>query len=103
MDLWIVYVPLDAEQRTNRTFGVLSVRKPGVPLLLDAAWPLLVWFTERIFKEDRTIVELEQAAHDKQGADWNHEVFPVINELRELLRTCGAREVIPIREVPNLV
>ena len=102
MDLWIIYVPLDAQQRTNRTFGLLSVRRPAVPFLLDAAWPLLVWFTERIFKEDRTIVELEQAAHDNQGADWNHEVFPVINELRDLLRECGERTVIPIREVSEV-
>lgn len=99
MDLWIVYVPLDAAQRTNRTFGLLSIRKPGFPFALDAAWPLLVWFTERIFKEDRWIVEREQEAHDKQGADWNHEVFPVINELRDLLRSCGDRTVIPIREI----
>ncbi|AOK21841.1 aromatic ring-hydroxylating oxygenase subunit alpha [Burkholderia ubonensis] len=98
MDLWIVYVPLDAAQRTNRTFGLLSIRKPGIPFALDLAWPLLVWFTERIFKEDRWIVELEQQAHDAQGADWNHEVFPVINELRDLLRHCGGRTVIPIRD-----
>lgn len=98
MDLWIVYVPLDAAQRTNRTFGLLSIRKPGIPFALDLAWPLLVWFTERIFKEDRWIVEREQEAHDKQGADWNHEVFPVINELRDLLRQCGGRTVIPIRQ-----
>lgn len=98
MDLWIVYVPLDAAQRTNRTFGLLSIRKPAVPFALDLAWPLLVWFTERIFREDRWIVEREQEAHDRQGADWNHEVFPVINELRDLLRQCGARTVIPIRD-----
>jgi phenylpropionate dioxygenase-like ring-hydroxylating dioxygenase large terminal subunit len=98
MDLWIVYVPLDAEQRTNRTFGLLSIRKPRIPFALDLAWPLLVWFTERIFKEDRWIVEQEQEAHDKQGADWNHEVFPVILELRDLLRNSGGRTVIPIRE-----
>ncbi|CAE6767062.1 aromatic ring-hydroxylating oxygenase subunit alpha [Paraburkholderia haematera] len=90
MSLWIVYVPLDREQRTNRTFGLLSIRKPGIPGVLDLAWPLLVWFTERIFKEDRAIVEAEQRAHDTQGADWNHEVFPVINELRALLRESGA-------------
>ncbi len=95
MNLWIIYVPLDAEQRTNRTFGLLSIKKPGIPGALDLAWPLLVWFTERIFKEDREIVEAEQAAHDKQGADWNHEVFPVINELRDLLRECGAPELTP--------
>jgi hypothetical protein len=99
MDLWICYVPLDREQRTNRTFGLLSIKRPKIGALLDVAWPLLVWFTERIFKEDRWIVELEQAAHDAQGADWNHEVFPVINDLRDLLRECGApvaRRVIPI-------
>ena len=67
MDLWIVYVPLDAEQRTNRTFGLLSIHKPGIPFALDLAWPLLVWFTERIFREDRWIVEREQEAHDRQA------------------------------------
>jgi renierapurpurin 18,18'-hydroxylase len=102
MDLWIIYVPLDAEQRTNRTFGLLSVKRPKLGFLLDAAWPLLVWFTERIFAEDRWIVEREQEAHDAQGADWNHEVFPVINELRDLLRQCGApaaRRIVPIEPV----
>ncbi|NPT58031.1 aromatic ring-hydroxylating oxygenase subunit alpha [Paraburkholderia elongata] len=94
MDLWIVYVPLDREQRTNRTFGLLSIRKPGIPGALNLAWPLLVWFTERIFKEDRAIVEAEQRAHDTQGADWNHEVFPVINELRALLRESGAPDQV---------
>jgi renierapurpurin 18,18'-hydroxylase len=94
MDLWIVYVPLDREQRTNRTFGLLSIRKPGIPGVLNLAWPLLVWFTERIFKEDREIVEAEQRAHDSQGADWNHEVFPVINELRDLLRESGAPDQV---------
>jgi phenylpropionate dioxygenase-like ring-hydroxylating dioxygenase large terminal subunit len=89
MDLWIIYVPIDREQRSNRTFGLLSVRRPRIPLLLDAAWPVLVWFTERIFREDREIVELEQAAHDRQGADWNQEVFPVIRDLRDLLAESG--------------
>jgi hypothetical protein len=90
LDLWAVYVPLDREQRTTRVFGLVSIKRPRVPLLLDLAWPVLVWFTERIFKEDRWVVEREQEAHDAQGADWNHEVFPVINELRDLLRRCGA-------------
>jgi len=89
MDLGIAYVPLDKEQRTNRTFGLLSIQRPGIPGLLDVLWPLLVWFTERIFKEDRWIVEREQEAHDRQGADWNQEVFPVIKELRALLAECG--------------
>jgi len=96
MDLWISYVPQDAAQRTNRVFGLLSVKRPKIPGLLDAAWPLLVWFTERIFREDRWIVELEQQAHDRQGGDRNQEVFPVIRELRGLLTQCGAPgEVTP--------
>ncbi len=89
MNLWIAYVPIDAAQRSNRTFGLLSVRRPKIPGLLEIAWPLLVWFTERIFAEDRAIVELEQAAHDAQGADWNQEVFPVIRDLRALLAENG--------------
>ena len=92
MDLWIVYVPLDREQRRIRTFGLLSVQRPKIPFVLDAAWPLLVLFTERIFKEDREIVEMEQAAHDAQGSDWNQEVFPVIRNLRALLAARGAPE-----------
>ncbi|AVA35943.1 renierapurpurin 18,18'-hydroxylase [Cupriavidus metallidurans] len=103
MDLWIAYVPLDAAQRTNRTFGMLSIRRPGIPFALDLAWPLLVWFTERIFKEDRWIVEREQEAHDRQGEDWNHEVFPVIRDLRDLLRECGGRTVIPIQRLETQV
>jgi hypothetical protein len=92
MDLWIVYVPLDRAQKTNRTFGLLSIQRPAkVPFLLDAAWPILVWFTERIFTEDRWIVEEEQKAWDAQGADWNQEVFPAIRELRDLLGRCGLR------------
>jgi hypothetical protein len=89
MDLWIAYVPTDAAQRRNRTFGLLSIRRPKIPGVLELAWPLLVWFTERIFAEDRAIVEMEQAAHDSQGADWNQEVFPVIRDLRALLARSG--------------
>jgi phenylpropionate dioxygenase-like ring-hydroxylating dioxygenase large terminal subunit len=92
MDLWIVYVPLDAEQRRIRTFGLLSINKPKGILGragLTVGWPFLVAFTERIFKEDRWIVEAEQAAHDRQGANLNQEVFPVIRELTALLGRCG--------------
>jgi len=96
MHLWICYTPLDAAQSFNRTFGLLSVRRPGIPGLLDLAWPILVWFTEAIFKEDRAIVEMEQAAHDAQGADWNQEAFPAIRDLRQLLVANG----LPITSGP---
>ncbi len=90
LDVWLCYTPLDAEQKTNRTFGYLSVKRPPVPLVIDALWPFVTWFTEKIFEEDKEIMELEQAAHDAQGADWNHEVFPAIKDLREVLRRCGS-------------
>jgi phenylpropionate dioxygenase-like ring-hydroxylating dioxygenase large terminal subunit len=89
LDVWLCYTPLDTAQRTNRTFGYLSVKKSGIPGLTALAWPFITWFTERIFLEDKVIVEAEQAAHDAQGADWNNEVFPVIRDLRALLARQG--------------
>jgi phenylpropionate dioxygenase-like ring-hydroxylating dioxygenase large terminal subunit len=89
MHLWIAYTPQDVEQKINRTFGLLSVRRPKIPGLLTLGWPALVWFTERIFAEDRAIVEMEQAAWDRQGGDRNQEVFPVIRDLRALLAANG--------------
>jgi renierapurpurin 18,18'-hydroxylase len=89
LDVWLGYTPLDRKQRTNRTFGHLSVKKPGFAPLLYLAWPFITWFTENIFREDKHIVEQEQAAHDAQGADWNNEVFPAIRDLRALLARCG--------------
>ena len=83
-------MPLDAEGRSNRTFGLPSVWRPRIPGMIEAVWPLLVLFTERIFTEDRPIVEMEQASHDRQGADHNQEVFPPIVDLRGLPTRCGA-------------
>ena len=89
LDVWLGYTPLDAEQRTNRTYGYLSVKKPPVPGLIHAVWPFVVWFTENIFREDKEIVEFEQQAYDAQGADWNNEVFPALRDLRGVLARCG--------------
>ncbi|HEX5281717.1 MAG TPA: aromatic ring-hydroxylating dioxygenase subunit alpha [Micropepsaceae bacterium] len=89
LDVWLGYTPQDREQRTNRTFGYLSVKKPKVAALLYVAWPFITWFTENIFREDKDIVEREQAAHDAQGADWNNEIFPAICDLRQVLARCG--------------
>jgi len=95
MHLWICYTPVDAAQTYNRTFGLLSICRPKLSWLLDLGWPALIWFTDRIFKEDREIVEMEQAAHDRQGADWNQEVFPPIRDLRGLLAANGVRITAP--------
>ncbi len=89
LDVWLCYTPLDGEQRSNRTFGYLSVKKPPIPGLIHAAWPFVVWFTENIFREDKDIVEYEQRAHDAQGADWNNEIFPAIRDLRDVLARSG--------------
>jgi len=89
LSVWLGYTPLDSEQRTNRTYGYLSVKRPPVPGLIDAVWPFVTWFTEGIFHEDKDIVEHEQRAHDAQGADWNNEVFPALRDLRGVLARCG--------------
>ena len=31
LEVWLGYTPLDAQQRTNRTYGYLSVKKPKFP------------------------------------------------------------------------
>lgn len=95
LHVWLGYTPAGADQRQNRTFIVLSVRRPKLPGMLELAWPFLTWFTNRVFAEDREIVELEQAAWDAQGGDRNQEVFPAIKELRRLLANCGAPPSVP--------
>ncbi|MEX2525385.1 MAG: aromatic ring-hydroxylating dioxygenase subunit alpha [Gammaproteobacteria bacterium] len=92
LDLWITYIPVDRKQRINHTFGLINVRRPGIPGLLDLLWPFIVYFTNGIFNEDRWVVEMEQAAFDEQGADWNQEIFPVILKVRDLL----IRKGVPI-------
>jgi hypothetical protein len=89
LDLWITYVPVDAEQRRNHTYALMNIRKPGIPGIMEVLWPFIVWFTNGIFAEDKWVVEMEQAAFDHQGADWNQEIFPVVQRTRELLRRKG--------------
>jgi hypothetical protein len=103
LDVWLGYTPLDAEQRSNRTFGYLSVKKPKIPGLIHAAWPFITWFTEGIFTQDKHIVEQEQKAHDEQGADWNNEVFPAVRDLRAVLLRCGvAMDAVMELPLPNI-
>jgi len=54
-------------KKSNRTFGYLSAKKPALSWMLYAAWPFITLFTERIFREDKEIVEKEQCAYDAQG------------------------------------
>jgi phenylpropionate dioxygenase-like ring-hydroxylating dioxygenase large terminal subunit len=91
--LWVAYVPEDAEQRTNHVYGLLMIEKPPVPGILNLGWPLIRRFTEGVFAEDRMAVEAEQRAWDEQGEDWNHEVFPLIMDVRHVLRSNG----VPLR------
>jgi phenylpropionate dioxygenase-like ring-hydroxylating dioxygenase large terminal subunit len=87
--LWVAYVPEDTEQRVNHVYGLLMIEKPPVPGAIQLAWPLIRRFTERVFAEDRTAVEAEQRAWDEQGADRNREVFPLIMDVRQVLRDNG--------------
>jgi len=91
--LWVAYVPEDAEQRTCHVYGLLMIEKPPVPGAIQLAWPLIRRFTERVFAEDRMAVEAEQRAWDEQGEDRNHEVFPLIMDVRQVLRANG----VPLR------
>ena len=96
--LWVAYVPEDAAQRTNHVYGLLMIEKPPIPGAMHLAWPFIRRFTERVFAEDRMAVEAEQRAWDEQGQDWNREVFPLIIDVRHVLRTNG----IPVRPEPAL-
>lgn len=88
-DLWAAYVPLDREQRTNQSFGALCIKKPGFPGLIQLLKPFIRYFIGRVFHEDQMIVEAEQRAWDRQGRDRNHEVFPLLLDLREVLARNG--------------
>lgn len=94
LDLWNIYVPTDREQRVNHTFGLMNIRTPSIPGIIHLLWPAIIWFTNGIFAEDRTIVELEQKAFDDQGGDWNQEIFPMIQGLKDLL----VRKGVPMDE-----
>jgi phenylpropionate dioxygenase-like ring-hydroxylating dioxygenase large terminal subunit len=102
LDLWNCYVPVDREQRVNHTYGLMMIKRPPrAPWILDLVWPVIVWFTEGIFREDREIVELEQAAFDAQGEDWNNEIFAVIRGLKAVLTGNGTRLGTPSGAAPR--
>jgi len=89
MELFAVYVPDSTEGMSCQAFGLLSVLRPKTPFLIDLIWPALGVFTNRIFHEDKEIVEMEQRAWLELGGDHNREVFPVVRQLRDLLRRSG--------------
>ena len=89
LNLWVVYIPVDKEQKINHSFGMLMIRKPKIPGLINLLWPLMRYFTQVIFTEDKLAMETEQKAYDIQGGDWNQEVFPLILDVRKLLYKKG--------------
>ncbi|GBF78893.1 aromatic ring-hydroxylating oxygenase subunit alpha [Aphanothece sacrum] len=89
LKLWVYYIPVDKEQKINHSFGMLMIRRPKIPGLLTLLWPLMRYFTGEIFAEDKMIVETEQKAYDLQGTDWNQEIFPLLLDVRELLKKKG--------------
>jgi phenylpropionate dioxygenase-like ring-hydroxylating dioxygenase large terminal subunit len=95
LDLWNVYIPVDRKQRINHTYGLMMIKRPALPGLINVLWPFIVWFTEAIFAEDCWIVEEEQKAFDAQGADWNQEIFPVMRALKKVLTEQG----VPLRNL----
>jgi hypothetical protein len=87
--LWACYVPKDRDRRVTQSFGILLLRRPKIPGLIHLLWPILRHFAESVFRKDRAAVEAEQRAYDAQGGDWNQEVYPVVLDIREVLRRCG--------------
>ena len=45
LDLWNAYIPIDHLQRINHTFGLMMIRRPGIPGVIELFWPFIVWFT----------------------------------------------------------
>jgi phenylpropionate dioxygenase-like ring-hydroxylating dioxygenase large terminal subunit len=88
-EMWAVYVPLGAAQSANQTFGMVMMRTPAVSGFIYLLWPFIRLFTEKVFAQDRVAVEAEQRAYEEQGADRNHEVSPLIRELKALLARRG--------------
>jgi renierapurpurin 18,18'-hydroxylase len=41
LDLWNVYIPVDKDQRSNHTFGMIMVQKPPIPGLIQLLWPFM--------------------------------------------------------------
>jgi hypothetical protein len=96
-NLWAAYVPVDREQRANISMGLLTIEKPSLPGLINVFWPLIRRFAEAVFREDRAAVEAEQQAYDRQQADCNQEINPVIIALREVL----IRNGMPLASEPS--
>lgn len=89
LKLWVSYIPVDKEQKINHSFGILMIRRPKIPGLLTLLWPLMRYFTAEIFAEDKMAVEMEQRVYNSQGGDWNQEIFPLLIDVRQLLRNKG--------------
>ena len=86
--LWAAYVPAVCRAAHQPyVSGLLMIAKPPTGGALNLAWPLIRRFTERVFAEDRMAVEAEQRAWDEQGRDCNREVFPLILDVRDVLRS----------------
>jgi hypothetical protein len=69
------------------------IAKPPEPGGQPLAWPFIRRFTERVLAEDRIAVEDEQVPGTTKARDCNHEVFPEVLDVRDMLRS----NRIPIR------
>lgn len=89
LDLWLAYVPQNAQQSVNHSFGLMSIERPAIPGLIHLFWPFICLFTSGIFRQDKWVVELEQKAWERQNGDRNNEIFPLIRDLRAVLGSNG--------------
>ena len=87
--MWACYVPLDREQKSCHTLGMVMVDTPKVPGLTMLLRPFMRYFSDAIFAEDREAVEAEQRAWEELGRNGNWEVSPAILQLQDLLVSRG--------------
>lgn len=88
-NMWACYVPLDEEQRSCHTIGMVMIDTPPIPGLTALLRPFMRYFSDAIFAQDREAVEAEQRAFEELGRNRNWEVFPVTLRLQDLLVSRG--------------
>ena len=76
MHLWIAYTPVDSKQKINRTFGLLSVRRPKISSLLQ-------------FGVASTASGLPSASSPRTVRSWKWSRLPMTGRARIGTRKCS--------------
>ena len=89
LEVWLGYTPLDAQQRTNRTFGYLSVKKPkfpGVSTPFGRSW---CGSPRTSSARTRKSWSSSSGRTTRRAQTGTTRCFPPIRDLRGVLARCG--------------